>query len=171
MSTNEKKYIIYLRATNQRIQVSKEDFTNYYRGINAFRIKQQRNGCCNMPRSEWKSCDMNCNKCPYVKYRDLSLSTNLGYDDDYPITLADSIPDKTTSVENEIVNTAELTAVLERIKELMPQAIEIGKLKMAGYTESQIAEMLGIHKNTFRSRLASVKKKLLAENPELKEFF
>ena len=171
MSTNEKKYIIYLRATNQRIQVSKEDFTNYYRGINAFRIKQQRNGCCYMPRSEWKSCDMNCNKCPYVKYRDLSFDANLGDDDENPITFEDLIPDDAKSVESVIADTSELTAVLKRLTELMPQAIEIGKMRMAGYTDTEIAEQIGINRTTFRSRILRVKAILSTEFPDFSEIF
>lgn len=171
MSNEEKNYTIYICSTKQSIPVTKEVFKNYYRGIDSFRKEQQRKGLCVVPSSGRLHCDMNCHECPFVTYHDLSMDANLGDDDENPITLGDLIPDSTESIENAIADTAELTAVLERIKELMPQAIEIGKMRIAGYTDTQIAEQFGINRTTFRSRISKVKATLASEFPDFSENF
>ncbi len=171
MSNDEKNYSIYLRSTKQSVPVTKEVFKNYYRGIDSFRKEQQRKGLCFVPYSERLHCDMNCHECPYVTYHDLSMDANLGDDDENPITLGDLIPDSTKPIENAIADTAELTAVLERIRELMPQALEIGKMRMAGYTDTEIAEQLGINRTTFRSKISKVKEKLSSEFSDFSEIF
>lgn len=163
MSNEEKNYTIYIRSKKQSIPVTKEVFKNYYRGIDSFRKDQQRKGLCSVPSYKRLQCDMNCHECPYVTYHDLSMDENLGDDDENPITFSDLISDDAESVENVVADTAELTAVLKRLTELMPQAIEIGKMRMAGYTDTEIAEQLGINRTTFRSRISKVKETLSAE--------
>ena len=46
MTNNEKQYYIFIRSTGERFPVSKEEFNNYYREINAFRQRQQYHGKC-----------------------------------------------------------------------------------------------------------------------------
>ena len=48
----------------------------------------------------------------------------------------------------------------------MPEAQDIGKLRQKGLTDEAIAEVIGIKRTTFRSRLAKAKKQLAAEFPD-----
>ena len=53
------------------------------------------------------------------------------------------------------------------VKTLAPEAVEIGRLRMRGFTDEQIAEVIGIKRTTFRSSLDKVKKVLKSKYPEL----
>lgn len=53
MSTNEKQYYIYVRSLKERIPVTKEEFDNYYRGINAYRQKEQYHKRCVCPKAKF----------------------------------------------------------------------------------------------------------------------
>ena len=59
------QYYIYLRSTKERIPVTKEEFDNYYRDINAYRQKQQYHGRCVCPQNKRLDCDMDCETCPF----------------------------------------------------------------------------------------------------------
>ena len=53
--------------------------------------------------------------------------------------------------------------ILKRLNELMPEAMEIGKLRLHGYHDDEIDEIIGLNRTTFRSRLEAVRKKLSEE--------
>ena len=53
-----------------------------------------------------------------------------------------------------------------RLCELMPEAVDIGQLRLAGMTDKQISSEIGVVSTTFRSRLSKVKKVLTEEFPE-----
>ena len=76
MSENnqEKQYRIFLKSTQQWVPVSKTDFDNYYRDVNAYRRRQQEHGRCVCPASKRYLCDMDCCTCRFHKGGDeLSL--------------------------------------------------------------------------------------------------
>ena len=59
-----------------------------------------------------------------------------------------------------------LTQLLKRLQELMPEAIQIGKLREDGLSDEAIADIIGIKRTTFRSRLEKAREKLCEEFPE-----
>ena len=65
-----------------------------------------------------------------------------------------------------IADSQQLEQLFIRLKELMPEAIQIGELRLDGHTDVDIASHIGIRNTTFRSRLERVKKILLQEFPE-----
>lgn len=70
--SNERK--IYLKDLHQWVPVSKTDYDNYYRDINAYRRRQQEHGRCVCPASKRYLCDMDCWTCRFHKAGDeLSL--------------------------------------------------------------------------------------------------
>ena len=74
---NQKQYnerAIYLKDLHQWVPVSKADYDNYYREINAYRRRQQEHGRCVCPASKRYLCDMDCWTCRFHKGGDeLSL--------------------------------------------------------------------------------------------------
>jgi len=65
---------IYLKDLHQWVPVSKTDYDNYYRDINAYRRRQQEHGRCICPASKRYLCDMDCCTCRFHKGGDeLSL--------------------------------------------------------------------------------------------------
>ena len=78
----------------------------------------------------------------------------------------DALADTAPSIEDVICDKAELDQLFARLNELMPEAQDIGKLRQKGLTDEAIAEVIGIKRTTFRSRLAKAKKQLAAEFPD-----
>lgn len=65
---------IYLKDLHQWVPVSKADFDNYYRDVNAYRRRQQEHGRCICPANKRYLCDMDCCTCRFHKGGDeLSL--------------------------------------------------------------------------------------------------
>lgn len=169
MSTNEKQYYIYLRSTKERIPCTEEEFKNYYHDIDNFRRKQQRHGRCVCPISKQLECDMDCATCPFRRAGDTASL-------DYTITDADgneeawvnTIADPTPLFSDVLAEKEHLELIIQRLKEIMPEAITIGQLREQGLSEDAIAEEIGIGRKTFAYRLK--KAKLLLEK-EFSDFF
>lgn len=51
---------IYLKALKRKIWVSKELHREYFRGMDACRVRQWVHGRCGCPRHELDSCNMDC---------------------------------------------------------------------------------------------------------------
>jgi len=66
-----------------------------------------------------------------------------------------------------ISNKAELDELFTRLNELMPEAVEIGKLRQEGLSDEAIGKIIGIKRTTFLSRLKKAKEQLAAEYPDL----
>ncbi len=167
MPTNDKQYYIYLRSTHERIPCTKQEFDNYYRDINTFRKTQQRHGKCVCPEKKRLDCDMDCATCPFRRAGDsVSLDYTVSNDDGEEITWVNSVESTSPLIDDIVADSERMAELFERLKELMPQAIEIGKLRQQGIPDVQIAELIGVHRNTFGSRLNRVKEILKKEFPE-----
>ncbi len=57
-------------------------------------------------------------------------------------------------------------AAAERLADLMPEAADIGKLRMQGLSDEAIAKSIGIPRTTFLSRIKAAKKQLEKEYPD-----
>ena len=168
MTTNEKQYYIYIRSTKERVPVTKEEFDNYYRDISVFRRKQQRHGRCVCPENKRLDCDMDCATCPFRRAGDgLSLDYTTTDEDGTEICWADNLEDPSPLIEDIVADGIQMTALFKRINELMPQAIEIGKLRQQGLTERQIEAEIGVGRKTYAYRLKKVREILAKEFPEI----
>ena len=169
MTTNDNQYHIYLRSTKERIPCTKEEFDNYYRDINAYRKKQQRHGRCVCPESRRLHCDMDCATCPFRRNGDTaSLDDPIVNEDGEETTWLDQLADPSPLISDIVADTERMTQLFLKLNELMPQAIEIGRLRLQGLSDDAIAERIGVARTTSASRIQKVKK-LLAE--EFAEFF
>lgn len=173
MQTQDKQYFIYLRAIKKKVSVTKEQFDDYYRDINAYRRTQMNHGRCVCPPSKWLRCDMNCGDCPYLTSGDLS-SLDDSYTDEegkemnWLDKLQMNMPElQTPSVEDAVVERSEIQTILTRINELMPQAVEIGRLREQGLSDTAISQEIGIPRKTFTDRLRRARDILKTEFPNL----
>ena len=159
MKTNDNQYYIYLRATKQRIHCTKEQFDDYYRDINAYRRTQQNHGRCVCPPSKRLYCDMDCYSCPYHAPGDMSsLDSGLEDDDGEEMNwldhLQEEMPDlQVPSPADYVSDALYMRQILDRLCEIMPQAIEIGRLREQGLRDTAIAGEIGIPRKTFTDRL------------------
>ena len=162
------QYYIYLRATKERIPVTKEEFDNYYRDINAYRQKQQYHGRCVCPQNKRLDCDMDCETCPFRRAGNM-LSLNYttidgdGEESEWLNEIADSGP----FVEDLVADGQEFSRLFARITELMPQAIEIGNLRLKGLSDTAISAEIGIPRKTYTDRLKKAAGILKKEFPEI----
>jgi DNA-directed RNA polymerase specialized sigma24 family protein len=60
--------------------------------------------------------------------------------------------------------------LLKRLDELIPNAKEIGKLRLDGFSDKAIAHKLGIPRTTMLSQLKKALNKIIQEYPDLIKF-
>ncbi|WP_283673580.1 RNA polymerase sigma factor [Butyricicoccus sp. Marseille-Q5471] len=156
-----KKHYIYDPATKQRIPVSDEVYNEFYRPIwNTFR-KAHRHGCCSCPGSKWWLCGGDCAVC---KYHTAGDSLSLDYERE---VVGDIREDESTDIDSIVIDRIIFAQLLKRLDELMPEARRIGELRLDGLSDSDIADITGIPRTTFLSRLKKAKAKLHAEYSDL----
>ena len=171
MQTNDNQYSIYLRSTKQRVPCTKQQFDDYYREIDSFRKKQQRHGRCICLPAKQLMCDMDCYTCPYhtpgdTSSLDCGLTDEEGNEMNWLDHLQETMPDlQEPSVEDYVASCIDLKCVLIRLNEIMPQAIEIGKLRQMGLSEDDIAAHIGTPRKTFAYRLKKARQLLEKEFP------
>ena len=165
MNSNDNQYTIRIRSTGEKIPATKEEFDAYYRGINAFRKTQMNHGCCVCPRSKWLDCDMDCQTCPFYRSGVLSLDYQPETEDETDSDLEELLPDG-VGFEEQLANAEALSDLFKRVAELMPEAIEIGNLRLDGLSEDAIGERIGIGRKTYAYRLKKLKETIQAEFPE-----
>jgi len=172
MKTNDKEYRIYIRSTKQWVPCTKEQFDDYYRDINAYRRTQMNHGRCVCPPSKRLMCDMDCWTCPYRTPGDLSSLDSGRIDDEgdemnWLDHLQEEMPDLQTPSNEDIVTDAlYMRQLLARLNEVMPQAIEIGRLREQGLSDSAIAAEIGTPRKTFTDRIQKAMRILKSEFPE-----
>ena len=161
MSNNEnhqkiREHFIYEPATKQRIPVSDEVYNEFYRPIwNTFR-KAHRHGCCSCPGSKWWLC---CGDCAICKYRTAGDNLSLDYEQE---VVGDIRPDD-SDLESIVTDRIIFDQLLKRLDVLMPEARRIGELRQDGYSDNAIADIIGVPRTTFLSRLKKAKAQLREE--------
>ena len=168
MSNNEnqeKDYKIYIPQLKKFILVSKEMYQEYYRPIWSHQKKMQKLGNCLCSKGNHWKCDGCCLDCPYHDRKTLSL--------DYELEILGDIHSYEGSNDKiDIFDKVLLDALFKRLNELCPEAIEIGLLKLNGFSERAIEEKLDIPRKTFKYRIDKAKKLLESEfGEEIKKYF
>ena len=166
MQTNDKQYYIYLRSTRERIPCTEEEFHAYYHDIDLFRQKQQYRKQCVCPQKKWLECDMDCQTCPFRRNDVFSLDKPLETAEGEEMSLLDSIPDESPLTSEIIANKDHLDRLFRRLNEIMPQAIDIGRLREKGLSDTAIAGEIGIPRKTFTDRIQKARTILKKEFPE-----
>ena len=162
---NKGKYLI---IGNEEVEVSCELNKWYINTQDALRKRQHRHGECTCPKALWFKCTTDYTTCPFRTTTNISLDgiySNEGeaYGDEYLFqeTKTDYI-----SFEDTFANRKECKEILKRVYELMPELIEVGNLRLSGYTNSKVAEILGTKRSTLDSRIAKIYKIIKKEFPD-----
>ena len=158
---------IYLKATRQWVEVSEEYYRDHTRYHDALRKRQQSHGQCVCPKNKFWLCDGDCLTCEFRRAGDmLSLDYTVENEDGDACSPLDNLADPAPSIEEIICDKAELDQLFARLNELMPEAVEIGRLRQDGLSDEAIAEIVGIKRTTFLSRLKKAKEQLATEFPD-----
>jgi hypothetical protein len=141
---------IYLKDLHQWVSVSKTDFDNYYRDINAYRRRQQGHGRCVCPASKRYLCDMDCCSCRFHKGGDsLSLDYTITDEEGNEKSWLDDLQDDAPSVQSVLEDRELLDTLLYKLDELDPEGRRICKLVMEGRSERDCGKEMGMARNTF----------------------
>ena len=155
---------IYDKQTKTWFEVSPEQYEEFDRWRTNLRKREQYHHRCMCPRSKWWLCDGMCQDCEFHAPGDtLSLDMPVSNEDGDEVTLLDTLVVTAPTIESVICDKAELDQLFERLNELMPEAVQIGKLRQDGLSDEAIAEIIGIKRTTFLSRLKKAKEQLAAE--------
>ena len=158
---------IYIKSSREWVDVSEEVYRDYMRHCDATRKRMQYHGCCACPRKQFWLCDADCLACEFRRAGDtVSLDHDLAGDTG-ELTILDTIADPTPLIEDTIADYEELSELLHRLSELLPEAIKVGLLREQGLSESAIAAELGIPRTTLHSRLSKAREQLKPEFPHI----
>ncbi len=161
---------IYIRSTETIIPCTDEEFQEYYRGINAFRRREQRHGRCVCPANRRLSCDMVCGHCPHIRTGDMLSLDEIVFEDEV-VQYLDLVTEESRLIDEMIIEAEALKVVLKRIEELMPMAILIGQLRIAGYTETEIEQKFHVSRRTYAYRLKKLRGIIEKEFSEIMQDF
>jgi DNA-directed RNA polymerase specialized sigma24 family protein len=154
---------IYDKNTHTWYEVPEEQYKEFDQWRTSLRKREQYWNRCFCPRSKWWLCDGNCLDCEFHTRNEVSLDDPLP---DGEGTLGDYVPDGAPLIEEVLSEKAELDQLFERLQELMPEAKRIGELREEGLSDEAIADIVGIKRTTFLSRLKKAEGKLSQEFPD-----
>lgn len=140
-----KKYRLYERELKCWVVYSKSAYEQLHREREKIRKQAARGGFCVIPWRKIWYCDGQCDGCPYYKNEEVSLNMSVG--DSGELTLSDVLTDGIDQ-ESFCVEKIYAQKILECLDEIMPQAREIGLLRMKGMSDRQIALYLGISRTS-----------------------
>jgi DNA-directed RNA polymerase specialized sigma24 family protein len=161
-------YKIYLPHERQWVEVTEQQYYAYYREIWAIRKRAQVHHQCMCPKNKHWLCDGDCLICPFHAPGDnLSLDLTYKNSDGDEYSMLDKLADTSASIEDVVTDQIILDMLFQRLAEIMPEARSIGDLRMAGLSDAEIADKIGIPRTTFLSRLKKAKEILQGEYPDL----
>lgn len=156
-----REYFIYDPTTKQRIPVTDAVYNEFYRPIWKTSRKAHRHGACSCPGDKWWLCGGDCAVC---KYRTAGDSLSLDYELE---VVGDIREDESADVDSIVTDRIIFEQLLKRLDALMPEARRIGELRLDGLSDSDIADILGIPRTTFLSRLKKAKVQLRDEYDDI----
>lgn len=158
---------IYDKQAQTWFEVNPEQYEEFDRWRTNLRKREQYHHRCMCPRSKWWLCDGMCQDCEFHAPGDtLSLDMPISNEDGDEVSLLDTLVDQAPTIESVICDKATLDQLFDRLAELMPQAEKIGRLRMQNLSDEAIADIIGIKRTTFRSRLSKAKAILAEEYPD-----
>lgn len=161
-------YKIYLPREKQWVEVTEEQYHAYFRDIWAARKRAQKHRQCMCPKSKLWLCDGDCLVCRFHAPGD-NLSLDLTYEnsDGEEYSMLDKLTDHFASIDDIVTDQIMLDMLFTRLGEIVPEAHRIGDLRLAGLSDVEIADEIGIPRTTFLYRLKKAKELLQNEYPDL----
>ena len=146
------------------VPISDELYYQLYPEIWRIRKREQRQGRCKCPKSDMWKCDADCDLCEYHSVGNIvSLDSGILEENEEAVSLLNLIFEPETSPECVIEDKDILEQLLKRLAEIMPEAIEIGIMRMQDITDEDIADSIGVKRQTLCSRIKKIRKSLKEE--------
>ena len=164
MAINEnqsKTYRIYLKSTKEWVEVPEEYYREHTSYYDTFRKKAQYHGQCACPKNKFWLCDGDCFNCEFRRAGDmLSLDYENENEDGDTCSPLDSVPDTAPLMSDVVADKLLLEQLIQRLRELDPEADLI--LQMLGEEKSDrsIAEELGRPQRTFARQMQRYRNEL-----------
>ena len=159
-----KEWRIYDKQTRTWFDVTQKEYKEYHRWRCRIEKKEKYHGRCICPPDLWWVCDGMCHDCEYHCAGDmqsLEVLSEIEHSDE--VSLLELFSSTDTSLSEQIQSKVLTHQIMQRLKEIMPEAFEIGSLRLLGMTDKAISEKLGINRTTFRSRIEKARKILRKE--------
>ena len=156
-----KTYRIYLKSTKEWVDVPEDYYREHTRYYDAFRKKAQYHGQCACPKNKFWLCDGDCFNCEFRRAGDmLSLDYENENEDGDTCSPLDSVPDPAPLMADVVADKLLLEQLIQRLRELDPEADLI--LQMLGEEKSDrsIAEKLGRPQRTFARQMQRYRNEL-----------
>ena len=160
---------IFDKRTRTWREIEPKAYAEYVKYCCAFRKRQRLHGFCNCTRRMWWLCDTDCLNCEFQCEGIDTLSLDAtSYVDEHgnECSLEECAEEQSELIEELFCDADELQHLFNRLEELMPEAIQIGRLRESGATDTVIADKIGIKRTTFNSRLKKVRDTLAKEFPD-----
>ena len=142
-SNQEKQHKIYIRSTNQWVQVTEAIYQSYYRPIWRTQKAAQQAGQCMCPKSKLWTCDGDCLICEFhAAGNTLSLDLPMKTADGDGFTLMDTLIDPDSNFANVVMDRLLLEQLLNELTEHDPEGKRICDLMMEGRSKTEIAATL-----------------------------
>ena len=154
------KYRLYDKNLHCWIQCTREGFLSVCRERDKIRKKAKKAERCVCPRNKIWYCDGICDECIFQINHDKSIYEPVKKG--ATLTLEECITEE-IDTEVQCVESIDFQEILSRLDELMPEAREIGHLRLQGKTEIEISQILNLPRATIYTRIKAVEKKLAEE--------
>ncbi|NJP41654.1 hypothetical protein HCH52_11430 [Oscillospiraceae bacterium HV4-5-C5C] len=146
--SNERK--VYIRNTEQWVEVTEAQYRAYYRDIWATRKRAQGHHQCMCPRNKQWMCDGDCLVCPFHAAGDnLSLDYTVTDKDGNEKSWLDNLVDDRPDIQSTLEDRELLDVLLHKLDELDPEGRRICELVMEGRSERDCGKEMGMARNTF----------------------
>lgn len=153
------------------ISITEEQYHSLYPEIWRIRNREQNHGCCMCPKCYLWKCDSQCDLCEYhADSKVISLNKRISTTNDNDLTLLDVLSNFSIDTGDFVTDALVFKQLLKRLDELIPNAKEIGKLRLDGFSDKAIAHKLGIPRTTMLSQLKKALNKIIQEYPDLIKF-
>lgn len=147
---------IYDKGTHTWIDVPEDQYREYDRNRTALRKRMQYHHECTCPRNKFWLCDGMCDDCEFHVSASVSLDAEVPGSED---TLGDFIPDDKPTPEEIASDRDLLEHLIERLRELDPDADRIIELwsENPNLSDRKIAEAIGRPQKTFSDRMKKLR--------------
>ena len=113
--------------------------------------RMQRSCRCTCPKAMLRTCDADCDFCPY-RVADSMLSFDAPVEDAEDLTIGEMLVDVTPSPEYILMNKELIEALYDELEKLEPDSRRICELIMQGKSEREIAADMGKRQSTINYR-------------------
>lgn len=163
----KKKYRLYDKDEKRWIEYTEENYLALKRKRGSARKQAVRTKRCACSYENDWYCNGSCEGCMYQIKREVSIYAPAKRNS--TLTLEECIADE-IDPEKRIVVGMDLAQILLRLDELMPEARIIGRLRLEGKSEDEIAEAVGMSRCNIYRKIQKVYLILSNEFEEIKDF-